>query len=87
MMSARLILSLFIERDIGELRAIRDGQFTAVQQGQGMMISSSVNGSDFSFFAASMLSPLQVAQYAQLAIDHKANCWQRPTTKTTVRFM
>lgn len=87
MRASRLILSIFLSRSTEELYSIRDGKFDLVVQGQGMMISSAVNGSQFSFYAASMLSPLEVAQMAQLAIDHKEAGWCRPTTRTTVRFM
>jgi hypothetical protein len=87
MRAARLILSLFLSRSTDELYALRDGKFDMIAQGQGMMISSSVNGSQFAFYAQTMLSPLEVAQMAQLAIDHKEAGWCRPTTRTTVRFM
>jgi len=87
MRAARLIISLFLSRSLEELYAMRDGKFDLVAQGQGMMISSSVNGSAFSFFAATALSPLEVAQFTQLAIDHKEAGWCGPTTRTTVRFM
>lgn len=87
MRAARLILSIFLSRSTEELYNLRDGKFDMIAQGQGMMISSSVNGSQFSFFAQTMLSPLEVAQMAQLAIDHKEAGWCRPTTRTTVRFM
>jgi hypothetical protein len=87
MRAARLILSIFLSRSTEELYSLRDGKFDMVAAGQGMMINSSVNGSAFAFYAASMLSPLEVAQMAQLAIDHKEAGWCRPTTRTTVRFM
>jgi hypothetical protein len=87
MRAARLILSLFLSRSTEELYTLRDGKFDMVTQGQGMMISSSVNGSQFAFYAQTMLSPLEVAQMAQLAIDHREAGWCRPTTRTTVRFM
>jgi predicted Zn-dependent protease len=87
MRAARLILSIFLSRSTEELYVLRDGKFEMITQGQGMMISSAVNGSQFSFYALSMLSPLEVAQMAQLAIDHKEAGWCRPTTRTTVRFM
>jgi hypothetical protein len=87
MRASRLILSIFLSRSTEELYEIRNGKFEAIQQGTGMLISSSVNGSQFSFYAQGMLSPLEVAQFAQLAIDHKEAGWCRPTTRTTVRFM
>ena len=87
MQSARLIISLFLSRSNEELYAIRDGKFDATMQSHGTMISSSVNGSAFTFFAQTALSPLEIAQYAQLAIDHKEKGWCKPQTRTTVRFM
>jgi hypothetical protein len=87
MRSNRLIVAIFMERDVAELRSIRDGNFTSTLNGNGLLVSSSVNGSAFSFAVPTMLSPLEVAQFAQLAIDHKANCWQGPTSRTTVRFL
>jgi hypothetical protein len=80
-------LSIFLSRSNEELYALRDGKYQAIAQGQGMMISSAVNGSQFSFYAQSMMSPLEVAQMAQLALDHREAGWCRPTTRTTVRFM
>jgi hypothetical protein len=87
MRAHRLILSLFLSRSTDELYALRDGKFDSTTQGQGVMISSAVNGSAFSFYAATALSPLEIAQFAQLAIDHKEKGWCRPQTRTTVRFM
>lgn len=77
-------------RDVAELRALRDGAFNLAANinGQGTLVSSSVNGSSFSFSLpnAATLSPLNVMMLAQLALDHKAAGFCRPTTRTTVRF-
>jgi len=77
-------------RDVAELRALRDGAFTlaANTTGQGTLVSSSVNGSSFSFSLPNLatLSPLALMTLAQLALDHKAVGFCRPVTKTTVRF-
>jgi hypothetical protein len=86
MRSPRLIVSLFMRRDVHELRALVDGNFDTVKSGAGMMVSSSVNGSAFSFYAPTMLSPLEVAQFALMALDHKEAGWCGPTDRTTARF-
>lgn len=86
----RLLVEVLLTRDMAELRTIREGAFTlATNKGQGTLLSSSVNGSSFSFSlpGAATLTPLQLSAIAQLAIDHKLAGFCRPTTKTTVRFI
>jgi hypothetical protein len=87
----RLMVEAMMTRDLAELTVLRDGAFdlAASKTGQGTLVSSSINGSSFSFSlpGAATLTPLQVVMLAQTAIDHKRAGFCRPTTKTTVRFI
>jgi hypothetical protein len=87
----RLIVGVLMERDIAELRMLRDGAFTVAvpTNGQGTLISSSIDGQSFTFSlpGQATLTPLQVAMYAQLAIDNKQAGLCRPVTQTRAFFV
>jgi hypothetical protein len=85
------MVAAMMTRDSVELAALRDGAFeiATAPNGQGTLISSSINGSAFTFSmpGSATLTPMQVTMIAQLALDHKCSGFARPTTKTTVRFL
>lgn len=82
----QVLLSVFLQLDVAALRALRDSQFDIVQSGSGVLISSSVNGSSFSFSVPSSLSPMQILTFAQLALDYKARGICAPVTRTQAIF-
>ena len=86
MASPRLIVAIFMEKSTNQLIALRDQAFTASTTGQGVLVRSQVNGSSFEFAVPSVLTPLEIAEYAQLALDHKAAGITRPASRTTARF-
>lgn len=82
----QVILSVFLQQDVAALRALRDNQFDIVQAGSGVLVSSSVNGSSFSFSVPSSLTPMQILTFAQLALDYKARGLCSPVTRTQAIF-
>lgn len=82
----QVLLSVFLQLDVAALRALRDSQFDIVQSGSGVLISSSVNGSSFSFSVPSSLNPMQILTFAQLALDYKARGICAPVTRTQAIF-
>jgi hypothetical protein len=81
-----VILNVFLQQDVALLRNLRDSTFDAVSAGEGTLISSTVNGSSFSFSAPGMLSKLQILAMAQLALDYRAKNICRPVTRTQAMF-
>jgi len=80
-------LRVFMQCDLGRLRAMVDGAFEIVSNTDGVIISSSVNGSSFQLdFANTKLSPTEVLTLAQMAIDAKVRGFQRPITRTVALF-
>jgi hypothetical protein len=82
----QVILNLFLQQDIALLRSLRDEAFDAVSGGEGTLVSSSVNGSSFTFSVPSSLSKMQVMTFAQMALDHRARNICRPVTRTQALF-
>jgi hypothetical protein len=82
----QVLLSVFMQLDVAALRALRDSQFDLVQAGSGVLVSSSVNGSSFSFSVPSNLNPMQILTFAQLALDYKARGLCAPVTRTQAIF-
>lgn len=76
-----------MQRSIDELQMLQDAKFDLSSSGQGMLISSTVNGSAFQFGIATALSALDVVQYAQTALEYKQAGICAPITRTTVRFV
>lgn len=81
-----VVLNVFLQQDVASLRALRDSAFDAVSSGDGTLVSSSVNGSSFTFSIPSMLSKVQVLAMAQMALDYKARGICRPVTRTQALF-
>jgi hypothetical protein len=82
----QVILNLFLQQDIALLRSLRDAAFDAVSGGEGTLVSSSVNGSSFTFSVPSSLSKMQVMTFAQMALDHRARNICRAVTRTQAMF-
>lgn len=84
--SPQTLLAVFLQLDVAALRSIRDNQFDSVKSGAGVLVSSAVNGSSFSFSIPSALTPMQILTFAQLALDHKARGLCAPVTRTQALF-
>jgi hypothetical protein len=89
--STRMIVALLMERDVAELRLLRDGAFTLATnaQGQGVLTASSLDGQSFSFSlpGTATLSPLQIATFAQMAIEFKTAGLCSPPSRTRAFFV
>lgn len=80
------VLQLFIQRDVLELRALRDTQFESAMALGGTLVKSTVNGSSFEIQLDSALSPIEIANLAQLALDYKMKGICRPMQRTIMRI-
>jgi hypothetical protein len=83
---AATVLNVFLAQDIALLRNLRDSAFDAVSANEGTLISSTVNGSSFSFSVPSSLSKMQVMAMAQMALDYRARNICRAVTRTQAMF-
>lgn len=83
---AATVLNVFLAQDIALLRNLRDSAFDAVSANEGTLVSSTVNGSSFSFSVPSSLSKLQVMAIAQMALDYRARNICRAVTRTQAMF-
>ena len=83
---AATILNVFLAQDIALLRNLRDSAFDAVSAGEGTLVSSTVNGSSFSFSVPSSMSKMQVMATAQMALDYRARNICRAVTRTQALF-
>jgi hypothetical protein len=83
----KLLLQVFLSRDIAELRAIVASKFDLVQSGKSSVISSSIDGASFTFNAAGTLSPLDVCMLAQQAINYKLAGITAPVRRTQAFFI
>ena len=83
----KIILKVFLKRSIAELRELQDAKFDITAGSQGMLISSTVNGSSFQFGIATALSAMDIVQYAQTALEYKEAGVCAPITRTTARFV
>jgi hypothetical protein len=83
---ASTILNVFLAQDIALVRNLRDNAFDAVSSSEGMLVSSTVNGSSFSFSVPSSLSKMQVMAMAQMALDYRARNICRAVTRTQALF-
>jgi hypothetical protein len=80
-----LTLRLFMTLGVNELTTLRDSAFADMKKGVGSLVRSSVNGSSFEF--AQAMSPQEIAQFAQLAIEYKAAGLTRGVTRTVAAFL
>jgi hypothetical protein len=83
----KLLLQVFLSRDIAELRAIVASKFELIQSGKSSVISSSIDGASFTFNAAGTLSPLDVCMLAQQAINYKLAGITAPVRRTQAFFI
>lgn len=79
-------LNVFLNRTLAELRQIRDGNFDTMTSSEGAVVSSSVNGSSFQFSLNGLMSPAEIIEFCQYAIDYKMRGICRPITRTAARF-
>jgi hypothetical protein len=83
----KVLLSVFLTRDIGELEQIRDSKFDLVTAGKSNLVSSSIDGAAFQFNVGGTLTPLDVVMLAQTALDYKRAGINRPVTATQALFI
>jgi hypothetical protein len=83
----RLLLQVFLMRDVAELRAIVSQKFDLVAAGKSSLISSSIDGASFQFNVNGTLSPLDVMMLAQMALNYKAAGISAPVRRTQAFFV
>jgi len=83
----KVLLSVFLTRDVGELEQIRDSKFDLVTSGKSNLVSSSIDGAAFQFNVGGTLTPLDVVMLAQTALDYKRAGINRPITATQALFI
>jgi hypothetical protein len=83
----RLLLQVFLTRDVAELRAIVSQKFDLVSAGKSSLVSSSIDGASFQFNVSGTLSPLDVMMLAQQALNYKAAGINGPVRRTQAYFV
>jgi hypothetical protein len=83
----KLLLQVFLTRDVAELRAIVSQKFDLVSAGKSSLISSSIDGAAFQFNVGGTLSPLDVMMLAQMALNYKAAGINAPVRRTQAYFI
>lgn len=83
----RLLLQVFLMRDVAELRAIVSQKFDLVSAGKSSLVSSSIDGASFQFNVNGTLSPLDVMMLAQMALNYKAAGIFAPVRRTQAYFL
>lgn len=83
----KLLLQVFLMRDVAELRAIVSQKFDIVAAGKSSLVSSSIDGASFSFNVNGTLSPLDVMMLAQQALNYKAAGISAPVRRTQAYFL
>ena len=83
----KLLLQVFLTRDVAELRAIVSQKFDLVSAGKSSLISSSIDGAAFQFNVGGTLSPLDVMMLAQMALNYKAAGINAPVRRTQAFFI
>lgn len=83
----KLLLQVFLSRDIAELREILSSKFDLAADGKSTLISSSIDGTSFQFNVNGALSPLDVVMLAQQAINYKLMGINGPVRKTQAFFL
>lgn len=83
----KLLLQVFLTRDVAELRAIVQSKFDLVLAGKSSLVSSSIDGAAFQFNVGGTLSPLDVVMLAQQALNYKAAGINGPIRRTQAFFI
>jgi hypothetical protein len=83
----KLLLQVFLLRDVAELRAIVSQKFDLVAAGKSSLVSSSIDGAAFQFNVGGTLSPLDVVMLAQQALNYKAAGINGPIRRTQAFFI
>lgn len=83
----KLLLQVFLTRDIAELRAIINSKFDLTLAGKSTLVSSSIDGAAFQFNVGGTLSPLDVLMLAQQALNYKAVGISGPVRRTQAFFI
>ena len=83
----KLLLQVFLTRDVAELRAIVASKFDLVLAGKSSLVSSSIDGAAFQFNVGGTLSPLDVVMLAQQALNYKAAGISEPVRRTQAFFI
>jgi hypothetical protein len=83
----KLLLQVFLTRDVAELRAIVSQKFELVSAGKSSLVSSSIDGAAFQFNVGGTLSPLDVMMLAQQALNYKAAGISAPVRRTQAYFI
>jgi len=83
----KLLLQVFLMRDVAELRAIVSQKFDLVSAGKSSLVSSSIDGASFQFNVNGTLSPLDVMMLAQMALNYKAAGINAPVRRTQAYFL
>ena len=83
----KLLLQVFLTRDIAELRQIVAQKFELIQSGKSTVVSSSIDGASFQFNVGGTLTPLDVCMMAQQAINYKLAGLNGPVKRTQAFFI
>ena len=83
----RLLLQVFLTRDVAELRAIINSKFNLTLAGKSTLVSSSIDGASFQFNVGGTLSPIDVLMLAQQALNYKAAGISAPVRRTQAFFI
>ena len=83
----RLLLQVFLTRDVAELRAIINSKFDLTLAGKSTLVSSSIDGAAFQFNVGGTLSPIDVLMLAQQAINYTAAGINGPVRRTQAYFI
>ena len=83
----RLLLQVFLTRDVAELRAIINSKFDLTLAGKSTLVSSSIDGASFQFNVGGTLSPIDVLMLAQQALNYKAAGINGPVRRTQAYFI
>jgi hypothetical protein len=83
----KLLLQVFLTRDIAELRAIVATKFELAISGKSTLVSSSIDGASFQFNVNGSLTPLDTVMLAQQAINYKAAGINAPLRRTQAFFV
>jgi hypothetical protein len=83
----KLLLQVFLTRDVAELRAIISQKFDLVSAGKSTLVSSAIDGASFQFNVNGTLSPLDVLMLAQQALNYKAAGINGPVRRTQAYFI
>lgn len=83
----KLLLQVFLTRDVAELRAIINSKFDLTLAGKSTLVSSSIDGAAFQFNVGGTLSPIDVLMLAQMALNYKAAGINGPVRRTQAYFI